>query len=704
MKVFLDPLYSQLNPGIGSCPLGCEHVCLVHQQAPSLRPPPHFTCPLSSHQAQTCAQVMRGKADIIFNKAATGDGKSLGASLPSLLNPSFRLMGLYPTIELVEDQAEQQKRYHSLFNLDAEERIDRLFGEELSRRVKEADSNKFQELLLAIQQKPILLSNPDIFHLITHFQYRDPAYDNALLPLILAEWPDLWVFDEFPIFGPHQETAVLNSLTLIRQTQQQPKRFLFTSATPKSDFIEQLKQADFNVVEVEGVYANEDTPGYRQILQPVELEFVELKEIDALSWLTDMVPEIRKSLEAEAGGRGLIILNSVALAGRVTGQLEQLLPGVIVKEISGRIDRRERQKIQAALKEATQPVLVVGTSAVDVGVDFRIHLLIFESSDSATVVQRLGRLGRHSGFRTYKAFVLLPDHTPWVMARLSEKLESGQKVERSLLQDAIAYAFDPPREFQEYRNCWGALQAQGMFSCMSVENAKVMRSLQERMTEDLQRVYGQNLESARKHWFKLGNDTVGKEVQKELLRFRGGSTLQAAVWDENRFYTYDLLRLLPYATVEVIDREEFLSAATTGHGEEAFPDKYIQVYLRIQEWVEERFNISLHCNRDSSELEPCKLSLMSRVNVVGHPQSDVVTCLSQKKLLTFLVPINRNQTTSHWGVSRALYLSPLFELYRLTDGAGQAYACAFNQDALLLEALKRRLTKFCRAQPKSLIF
>lgn len=704
MKVFLDPLYSQLNPGIGSCPLGCEHVCLVHQQAPNLIPPSHFTCPLSSHQAQTCAQVMRGKADIIFNKAATGDGKSLGASLPSLLNPSFRIMGLYPTIELVEDQAEQQKRYHSLFNLDAEERIDRLFGEELSRRVKEADSNKFQELLLAIQQKPILLSNPDIFHLITHFQYRDPAYDNALLPLILAEWPDLWVFDEFPIFGSHQETAVLNSLTLIRQTQQQPKRFLFTSATPKSDFIEQLKQADFNVVEVEGVYANQDTPGYRPILQPVELEFVELKETDALSWLTDMVPEIRKSLEAEAGGRGLIILNSVALAGRVTGQLEQLLPGVIVREISGRIDRRERQQIQAALKEATQPVLVVGTSAVDVGVDFRIHLLIFESSDSATVVQRLGRLGRHSGFRTYKAFVLLPDHTPWVMARLSEKLESGQKVERSLLQDAIAYAFDPPREFQEYRNHWGAVQAQGMFSCMSVENALVMRSLRERMTEDLQRVYNQNLESARKHWFALGNDTVGKEVQKELLRFRGGSTLQAAVWDENRFYTYDLLRLLPYATVEVIDREEFLSAATTGHGEEAFPDKYIQVYLRIQEWVEERFNISLHCNRDSSELEPCKLSLMSRVNVVGHPQSDVVTCLSQKKLLTFLVPINRNQPTSHWGVSRALYLSPLFGLFRLTDGAGQAYACAFNQDALLLEALKRRLTKFCRAQPKSLIF
>lgn len=701
MKIHLRPLYSQLNPGVGSCPLGCDRVCQIHVSAPNLRPPPGSTCPLSSHQVQTYSQVTQGKADIIFNKSATGDGKSLGASLPSLLNPSFRFMGLYPTIELVEDQTHQQKVYHSLFNLDADERIDRLFGEELSRRVKAAESNRFQELLFAIQQKPILLSNPDIFHLITHFQYRDPAYGNDLLPLALAEWPDLWVFDEFHIFGSHQETAVLNSLTLIRRTQQQPRRFLFTSATPKPDFIDQLKQANFKVVEIEGVYANQQTSGYRQILQPVDLEFVELKDTDVLSWLTEMTPQIQDMLAAEPDGRGLIILNSVALAGRVTRQLQELLPGVIVREISGRIDRRERQQTQAALQEAQHPVLVVGTSAVDVGVDFRIHLLILQSSDSATVVQRLGRLGRHPGFTTYNAFILLPDHTPWVMARLQEQLESGQTVERSLLLDAIASAFDPPQVYQDYRNRWGALQAQGMFSQMG----KVMASVRDRMSEDLQRVYPHNLASARHQWYKLGNDPVGKQVQNELLRFRGGSTLQAAVWDETRFYTYDLLRLLPYATVEIIDREEYLNAATqVGQGEEAFPDKYIQVYLRIGEWADERFELSLHCNRESRELQPCQLSLISRLNIIGHPQSDVVTCLSRKKLLTYLVPVIRHHPSSHWDVSRTLHLSPFFGLHRLTDAAEKAYACAFNQDALLLEALKWRLKKFCRTQPESLIF
>lgn len=707
MKVLLRPLYSQLNQGIGRCPLSCQQACRVHEAAPGLKLPEGATCPLSSHQAQTYAQVISGDADIIFNEAATGDGKSLGAFLPGLLDVNFRLMGLYPTIELVEDQAKQQKEYHNLFSLNAEERIDRLFGSELARRVKDENSNRFQELLLAIQTKPILLTNPDVFHLITHYQYRDPAIAQELLPMVLAGWPDLWVFDEFHIFGAHQEAAVLNSMTLIRRTQQQTRRFLFTSATPKTDFIEQLQQASFKVESIKGIYAHEATPGYRQILQPVELELVELKGTDTLSWLTGMASEIEAILKSESEGRGLIILNSVALAGRVARELQKLLPGVEVREISGRIDRQERSQTQTLLKNADKPVLVVATSAVDVGVDFKIHLLIFESSDSATVIQRLGRLGRHPGFSIYKAFILISERTPWVMARLEEKLEAGEKVNREALKEAIIEAFDPPKKFAEYRNRWGALQAQGMFARMTQENAKVSQEVRDHMKEDLQQVYGQKLEFAQKYWLALGNknNPVGKATQTELLRFRGGSILQAAVRDGQRFYTYDLLRLLPYATVEIIDRETFVKAASqVGYTAEIFPQEYLQVYLRIQDWVDKRFNLTLHCNRDSDELTVGKLSLLSRLNLDGHPQSEVIKCLGKQKLLVFLIPVNRSQPNSHWDVSRHLHLSPLFGLYRLTDAGGQAYACAFNQDALLLDALNWHLKKFYCNQPQSLIF
>ncbi len=56
-------------------------------------------------------------------------------------------------------------------------------------------------------------------------------------------------------------------------------------------------------------------------------------------------------------------------------------------------------------------------------------------------------------------------------------------------------------------------------------------------------------------------------------------------------------------------------------------------------------------------------------------------------MLAFLVPVDPGKRDSHWQVSKKLNLSPLFGLYRLEDNSNGAYACAFNQDALLLDAL-----------------
>jgi len=43
----------------------------------------------------------------------------------------------------------------------------------LARRVEEAEKgNKFKELWLSLKQKHVILTNPDIFHLVAHFRYR----------------------------------------------------------------------------------------------------------------------------------------------------------------------------------------------------------------------------------------------------------------------------------------------------------------------------------------------------------------------------------------------------------------------------------------------------------------------------------------------------------------------------------------------------
>jgi CRISPR-associated endonuclease/helicase Cas3 len=716
MKILIQPLYSQLNNGPEGCSLGCQASCRVLERAPQFCSSAIDTCPLSLHQADTYREVTQGDADVIFNKGATGDGKSLAMSLPSLLDPRFCMMALYPTIELVEDQTRSQQEYHEKFGLNAEKRIDRIYGEELTRRVVQAEkSNRFQELRQSIKQKRVILTNPDIFHLMNNYRYQDPAYDRQTLATELADFPDLYAADEFHIFAPHQEASMLHSMDLIRcsRDSSRPFKFLFTSATPKPEFLGRLKDAGFKVVEVEGSYSSHAQLGYRQISQEIDLTFNYLKDSDTLEWLTIQAPSIQSILRAEKAGRGLIILNSVAQAGKVAALLKNLLPEVEIQEISGRIDRKEREQNRQNLQQSDRPILVVGTSAVDVGVDFKIHLLIFEGGDSATVIQRLGRLGRHAGFSQYKAFLLIPSHTPWIMDRLHESLDEATSTEREHLVNTIRAAFDEPKNFQDYHERWAAIQAEGLLYQMGVGYKKneleVIQPLRDRMSITLQNIYKSTRYKFNRYlstWKSLTktDEPLGKKIQAELLRFRGGSAMQAAIWDGDRFYTYDLFRILPHTLVDVIDREQFLQAAQKkSYDEFSFPEAHIQVYLKVQEWVKERSDIDLTCSYDSSDdaMKCFDLVLLDRLRL-NHPQSDVTSCLSRRNFLVYLVPLLKKQT--QWDVVKALRLNPTFGIYRLTDAGNQSYACAFNQDALLLASMTGRLKSFHKNQTKSLIF
>lgn len=713
MKLSLQPLYSQTNPGVENCPLGCTTTCIVSQKAPNLQPALGCNCPLSSHQAKTYGEVIYGNADVIFNTSATGDGKSLGAYLPGLINPKFRIMALYPTIELITDQERQLKdNYLKWFANADSKKIDSLYGAELAKRAENAGKGgKFKELVRSLKLNSFILTNPDIFHLAIHGRYYNPSTEQGLLTFALALYPYLYFADEFHIFGTHQEAAVLNSLILIRNARQQkkPLKVLFTSATPKPRFIEKLKQARFNVEQISGKYASINPGGYRQISQPVELEFVELKDIDSVSWLVEQVSQIKDILRAENRGRGLIILNSIAVVNRVFRQLSNLLGDEFtVLEISGRIDKKEREIARQKLEKSEKPVLIVATSAVDVGVDFDINLLIFDVSDSGTFIQRLGRLGRHPGFNSYKAFALIPDWMRWIIPQLKKYVEDGESVDRTRFrEEIIEQVFSSPQEYEEYRQYWGGLQAQGMLYSISGESIRnkwernerfaVSQDLRDHITQDLRKVYGDRLDKKRGHWYALGKDETGRTVQNELLRFRGGSDLQAAVWEveKSRFYSYDLLRLLPHVDITVIDRGTFLeNAAKHQHRATEFPEAYTQIYLQVNSWREQKYdNLELDCDLGTDELNPCTLSLIEELSIEGHPQSsELRNNLQKQKILAFLVPLSRQHPTI-WDVKNILRLGPNFGLYKLTDGDGDSYACAFNQDALLLEALKWKLRR-----------
>lgn len=724
MKITLMPLFSKQNADLDHCSLGCEGQCKI-KKVSTLGDNTDVSCPLSVHQEKTYQQICdrTPQPKVIFNTSATGDGKSLGAYLPGLIDQKYRIVGLYPTIELVKDQEKQITKYHQLFNLDSSKRVDSIYGAELARRMEQAKfegkrATKFNELRQIIGKKKIILTNPDIFHLITHLRYQDITTAQDCLLSVLTQTPDLYLADEFHIFGEHQETAILNSMLLIKHSREirRPLRFLFTSATPKNDFIKQLQNSGFEVATVEGEYLSKDIKdapsGYRQICQKINLEFIELKQDqDSLQWLMSQIDLITKILkqETQRQGRGLIILNSMARVRKVVNALtEKLSPDIQVREISGIVDDQERAETRKKLESLNKPVLIVGTSAVDVGVDFEINLLIFENNNLATFKQRLGRLGRHPGFNNYQAFVLIPGWMQWIWQEIKTKLIENQIIDRQEFNSEIApLIFPDSPSYKEYRHYWGGVQTQGMLISLSGatisgktrgNERKELKAkteiVRESIKEDGLRIYGDRFEKKEKHWYKLD-----QSVRDELLRFRGGASLQVAVWDEekSRFYTYDLLRILPHVEIEVISKKDFfINLQKANRSALEFDEKYLHLYLKIKKWNENNqpFEIGLECDCLTRELTLLQPTEIEGLLIKNHPQkSQINECLENLNILTFLISIDRRDPKSHWTIKNTLRLPPTFGIYRLTDAQYKDYATAFNQDVLLLEALKWKIPR-----------
>src|SRR6266568_5106371 len=189
---------------------------------------------LLKQQAATLEAFKDPDIDVIFNTAMTGDGKSLAAYLP-VLKEGKRIIAMYPTNELIRDQ------YHALPGY--EKRLDirlssnaKMYSEEISRVMQEYDIRaRLEAVRELLKYNPILLTNPDLVHLIMSHQYGWD-YLRKELPTQLAASFDYFVFDEFHVFGVPQIISVMNMLGYLtvayQDKPQNRKKFVFLSATP----------------------------------------------------------------------------------------------------------------------------------------------------------------------------------------------------------------------------------------------------------------------------------------------------------------------------------------------------------------------------------------------------------------------------------------------------------------------------------------
>lgn len=343
-----------------------------------------------AHQAATVKALRFGTAPIIINQAMTGDGKSFAGQF-MLFVDGIRTLIMYPTKALADDQARAVEKLqqtwqlpywrtrgglrHEVLNADTLDKLlDQMAGFTRSEALQELLANDF------------VLTNPDIFHLMMQFRYKQHGAARDLVLGDLSRRYLHYVFDEFHSFGVAQSASTMIAILLLYHltyNSGEKRRFLFLSATPQARIVHMARLAGLEVANIEGEYQHglPDVPAeHRRILQPVTLH-LHFERIE--QWVTNNLDAVilRFFNDHRGAAKGVIICNSVAAAHRVYDMLKapcgehQITLDLVTGIRKGNMDAD----------------LLVATSTIDVGVDFQINLLVFESLDAATHIQRLGR-------------------------------------------------------------------------------------------------------------------------------------------------------------------------------------------------------------------------------------------------------------------------------------------------------------------------
>ncbi len=661
---------------------------------------------LSQHQVETYAALTDPNVDVVINTAMTGDGKSIAGQLPLLVDRRSYTLALYPTNELIQDQYRSAIKQLPTWGRKPGN-VGTLYGAQLDQMADELEFGKRGDhLMTVLKNHQLVLSNPDIFHAILQFAYRQGRAPDYIAGQIAQLFSQL-TFDEFHIFDVPQVAAVLTGLLfLYEQKGNYPLKTLFLSATPSDTLVPLLTKAGFTdrLRVIEGSYCYETNPDpmeWRPILQPTTLH---LSSSPIEEWLDAHLEDVLLAFFKQhgKGAKGAIIVNSVATAQRLVDYLEPLFErhGLTVMANTGLTGRGKRKASYAA-------DLLIGTSTIDVGVDFQINFLLFEANDAGTFLQRLGRLGRHERYTTqagethaftaFEAHALLPS---FVFERLTAGyqgapalLTPGKPLQRDELQMAVQQAFPQPARYDRYLAIWGRFQPMQVLRKLSeppinATYAALVGSLKARYEQmfdtSMQKTIGAAIAM-----HKEGKDALLEEARS----FRGASPFECGVLlhDEDEPLTYNLPWLLANAEIELLTRDEFCrEVERCGRSCKPFTRGYQVAFFRLHGWRQKREKVMVDLNYARSiNWSP---ENWGRAQVVCGVRFDCVG-------VPVLTQINRNLTNRK--VAALVYpgilpgdmrfqtrVPGIFPLYDY-EGNNSHGSVAFGRHALILDTVLR---------------
>lgn len=346
----------------------------------------------------------------------TGSGKTRAAAIPIILNRENAVF-VYPTNALIMDQ---ERSIIAIFkDLDVtfktitpdnvmekssgEDyeiiRIDAFVLEQVCKKINLKYKGDALHFLLSPSRPKIILMNPDILYLLVSLKYRKSVEGLSHL----QAYKNL-VVDEFHIYWGIELAHILFMIHLLKALDIF-KRFIFLTATP-SDKVFSLMQRLFSphLIDSESSTTLSNIQEKRTVLYDIELEPVLVssenivdKVVSKIIEWKDTIIDLRGKNKHITYAPCVVILNSVVNIIKLEDILIQSgLNTTQIVPIRGLMAKGER-------KITEETLVIIGTSAIEVGIDFVCDFLIFEAGDSATFLQRIGRLGRH---KEGKAFLM----------------------------------------------------------------------------------------------------------------------------------------------------------------------------------------------------------------------------------------------------------------------------------------------------------
>lgn len=680
---------------------------------------------LSWHQVATLEALRDPTIDVVFNSAMTGDGKSLAAYL-EVLQGECSAIGLYPTNELARDQETQIRGYIEQFQPVNDPRVVRLSGAELEVYAENEGLRKGAAIATSTHQSEVVLTNSDIWHYLHRGAYLIRGDSPDKLWGRIDKDFDLCILDEFHVLPAPQIASTINTMLLIRCTNRR-KKFLFLSATPDRQLIERLEKAGFRCQQINPIEENKyefpDTleqgqrlqaQGWRQVSRTISLNFIPLEPTVKASetWLRENSDLILAQFQKYPGSKGAIILNSIAAVKRLTSFFREILQpyGLRVGENTGLSGKTAKEQSLAA-------DLVLGTSTIDVGVDFKINFLIFESSDAGNFIQRLGRLGRHDGyekdgqiikFETFSAFALVPNFLVERLFQGSAPLEVNGIYNRPFFHTKINEQYRQINDFRGYYRRWGAVQSFWLFYQLSDRTIKQQYAQsREKFQQACEQVFDTNFKSIAgrikgwaKEWQQLSLKQ-GNPIAEDASSFRGSSPLQCGLYDlteENevdRFKTYDLPGILGNLEIEMWTEAAFmrlLQETATRIGQPIAKGRFAKClgFMKLHSYREERLNWKFTYSDDLQPIaDAWKVQVLTGIEI-WQPENRWVGEINKRLKKEGLVCYVIRRPVSE--VRMRLRLPMHFQIYPISDrysshDATAPYSIAIGQSALLLDTL-----------------